>query len=256
MNEALGRAFVRGRDGRGCPLIFAAGNSGHEPIAYPANLWQCFAVGASTFEDSRYEYSNFGTTLDVVAPSGRPSTQVHLLTLDQMGDLGANTPSSPMEECWEFNQEYDYVCDFWGTSASAAIVSGIASLLLARDSQLTAPELYLILRHSAETELTLNGLPIVISPPHLAFGYGRADAFRALLAISRGDLSHDGNVTLVDLSMLLDILFGSMQPAYPHPLLADCDCDGQIGLGDLTRMIDHLFISLGPLETPCYNFGS
>ena len=68
----------------------------------------------------------------------------------------------------------------------------------------------------------------------------------------RGDIAPagnpDGQVSLGDLTQLVDFLFISLQ----HPWEpfergnVDCSADGQVSLGDLTAMVDFLFISLEP----------
>ncbi len=64
-----------------------------------------------------------------------------------------------------------------------------------------------------------------------------------------GDLDGDHEVTMGDLTMLIDHLFISFEPIEP-PRIADLDGDCNATMGDLTLLIDHLFISFAPLTTP------
>ncbi len=64
-----------------------------------------------------------------------------------------------------------------------------------------------------------------------------------------GDLDQSGDVTMGDLTLMIDHLFISLDPLNPDfagDLDGSCDCT----MGDLTILIDHLFISLSPLSTP------
>ncbi|MBD3258739.1 hypothetical protein GF377_09925 [candidate division GN15 bacterium] len=63
------------------------------------------------------------------------------------------------------------------------------------------------------------------------------------------DCSPDNEVTLSDLTVLIDHLFVNLPPL-GCPASSDLDGSPGVSLGDLTRLIDYLFISLTPLE-PC-----
>jgi hypothetical protein len=133
--------------------------------------------------------------------------------------------------------------------------AGVASLLLSRDNLLTARNVYDIMRYSAVTDVGPGPGPI--SPPDLEYGYGRVDAFRAILSIARGDVANDGFVDLSDITRLIDYLFVSFIEPFPDKLLGDCDCSGIVDIGDLAHLIGYLFFQPPgpPPVTPCYNFG-
>jgi len=124
-------------------------------------------------------------------------------------------------------------------------------VIIAKDSTLTADGIYDIMRYSAVTGT--GGIPV--TPPDDEYGWGRIDAFRAILSLSRGDCDNNDTIDNAGLSKLIDILFISLEPAYSSPLLADCNCDGGIDGTDLSAMIDHLYIDLEPLPKPCYEYG-
>jgi len=153
--------------------------------------------------------------------------------------------------CPPASNDLDYDCHFGGTSAAAPVVAGVASLLLARDPDLTAQEVYDILENSAVTNLDWGS----ITPPDDEYGYGRVDAYRAILSIARGDANNDANITVSDVSFLIAYMYeGSGQPPWPDSLLGDANCNGTLTIGDIGLLIDHLFITLEPLPLPCFEF--
>lgn len=136
------------------------------------------------------------------------------------------------------------------------VVSGIASLLLAKNPNLRSNEVYSILRNSAVTELDWG----TIAPPNNQYGYGRVDAFRAILSISRGDVNNDGVVAdLSDIMYLLDYSFGipSGPAPFPEQLLGDANCDGSVDVSDINYLVEYaLGNPAGPAPVnPCFEFG-
>ena len=253
LNDAFERATLFGRNGRGCPVIFAAGNTSlaypnPNGVAYPAKLPYCFAVGAAGLDDYRRPYSRYGAELDVVAPSDDNSMGVW--TLDQMGTYG-NNPGRVWDCPSTEDNDMNYNCSFSGTSAACPLVAGTAALLLSKDSTLSAQAIYYILRNSADTSLGWGN----ITPGNWEYGYGRLDAFRAVLSLSHGDANNDGVVSVGDVSLLVNYLYGTGEPApWPDRLLGDANCDGDVSIGDVSLLIDHLFINLPPLPYPCFAY--
>ncbi|MEW5795954.1 MAG: S8 family serine peptidase [Candidatus Zixiibacteriota bacterium] len=252
LNDALERAALFGRGGRGCPVIFSSGNttmfySNPNGVGYPAKLPYCFTVGAIGLDDYRRSYSRYGPELDLVAPSDDNSIAVW--SLDQMDYWGGNTIF--FSDCPPSANDVDYDCHFSGTSAACPLVSGTAALLLSKDPTLSAQAVYYILRNSADTSLGWGD----ITPGNWEYGYGRLDAFRAVLSISRGDADNNGSVSVGDVTFLIDYLFMSgLYPPWPDLLLGDADCDADVSIGDVTLLIDHLFITQGPLPLPCFAY--
>lgn len=141
LDNAIADALQRGRGGKGCVLVFSAGNDSVE-VHYPANSdSRIIAVGGITpwgnrtvsgfMPDGIYVgfNSNFGEKLDVVAPS------VNIWTTDITGRDG------------ETNM--DYFGAFRGTSAACPHVSGVAALLLSVDPELTVEEVAEIIESTA-----------------------------------------------------------------------------------------------------------
>ncbi|MBD3404239.1 S8 family serine peptidase [candidate division GN15 bacterium] len=181
LTRALERAALFGRDGRGCPVIQSSGNitafhSNPNYVRYPAWLPNSFAVGAIRLDDIRWDYSCYGPGMDIVAPSDDGYT-VGVWSLDQMGSAGYNP--GWVSDCPPGSNDDGYHCWFGGTSAAAPVVAGVAALLLSKDSALSTEAVYYILENSAVRDLDWGSIPEY----HLEYGYGRVDAFRAVLSI-------------------------------------------------------------------------
>lgn len=255
VTEALERAALFGRGGYGCPVIQSTGNTDfYHPnpdyVRYPAWLPNSFGVGAIDLGDYRWYYSCYGSGIDIVAPSD-DGYYVGVWSLDQMGSEGYNP--SYVSDCPPGNNDMNYHCHFGGTSAAAPIVSGVAALLLSKDSTLSTEAIYYILENSAQRHLAWG-----TSIPHsLEYGEGRVDAFRAVLSISRGNVNNsaDEEVDISDLMYLVNYLQLGGPAPFPTPLIADVNCDGQVDLSDLIYLTNYLFLGQAEPITPCFEFG-
>jgi subtilisin family serine protease len=255
LNYALQSAFFYGRNYRGCPVIFSAGNDGSTApvVKYPARLDVCFAVGAIKLNDSLWYYSSYGDALDIVAPSGDTATAMgDVWALDLMGMSGLNPKFA--NGC-PSGTDIDYFCNFGGTSAACPVVSGTAALILAKDSMLTVydfelPGVYSILRYSAVTDLDWGS----ITPPDNQYGYGRVDAFRAILSLSRGDVNNRGGISVPEVTSLAAYLYGFGPEPFPSVLLGDCDCSGTVNMSDVTYLVSYLHGYGPPPVKPCFEF--
>jgi len=145
-------------------------------VAYPARLSATIdgvvAVGASTSGDlsgtaavslaseQRASYSQFGPTLDLVAPSS--DQHLGITTTDRTGADGYDAS--------------DYTNSFGGTSASAAIVSGVAAAIISIDDSLSASTVRTHLRDSADE---IGTVPYS-SDRNDEVGHGRVNMWRAV----------------------------------------------------------------------------
>lgn len=125
IEEGLAYAEEEGRDGLGTVMVFSAGNGGCD-IEDNAMLGygSVVAVAATNRADIRENYSCFGDSVDISAPSGG------VLTTDMLGGEGYGS----------FEEDGDYWAGFSGTSASAPIAAGVYTLMLAANPQITAAE--------------------------------------------------------------------------------------------------------------------
>jgi subtilisin family serine protease len=167
-DAAINRARTQGRGGKGTVLVASAGNGEtNTSIQYPANNPQVVAVGASNpcgtrktnngcsgMDGEWWWQSSFGPEIDVVAPG------VKIYTTDALGVYGKNTAGN------------DYMSDFNGTSASAPQVSGLAGLLISKNTARTATTVIDIIRRTAYD----------VSPAGFdnETGYGLIDVYKAL----------------------------------------------------------------------------
>jgi thermitase len=130
----------------GAVVVAAAMNEGNGVRYYPAAYDGAIAVGSVDSLDQASVFSNYGPWLSVAAPGE------FLLT---------TFPGGPTT--------YDY---FSGTSASAAVISGIIALMFAVNPDLSPGEVKAILEQTAMSRGDARYNPLV--------GFGSVDAYRAV----------------------------------------------------------------------------
>lgn len=175
-------AAVQNADLLDCVVCFASGND-NGAVSYPAKYPETIAVGASSPCDERkspsscdgesFWGSNYGAEQDVVAPG------VIITTTDRSGGVGYSSG--------------DYYSGFNGTSAACPLAAGICALIYSVNPSLTHDEVRQILRETAEDQV---GPPQEDTPgwdPYM--GWGRVNAYEAVIAASTGYGQLAGNVT-------------------------------------------------------------
>lgn len=110
----------------GIPIIASAGNSGVNELNYPAAFEGVISVGSTNKENKLSSYSTFGPSVDLVAPGE-----------------AVYAPLYDMEKGSTFYS-------MSGTSMSAPVVTGVASLLLSKYPNLTPRQVEYILEQSAK----------------------------------------------------------------------------------------------------------
>jgi len=196
IDDAIENALTQGRGGLGTVVVFSTGNDNEDFIYYPSENPNVIAVGASSMCDERASPtscdtenwgSNFGEGINVVAPG------VLISTTDR--DPEGYNPSNPIHPnpivggtILDYNDEYEnqyYTIWFNGTSAAAPHVSGIASLILSINDDLTFDEVRYIIESSAEKVGNYTYTLGAGARPDLTWneemGYGRVNAYRALI---------------------------------------------------------------------------
>ncbi len=139
INSAIADANSNGRGGLGCVIVFASGNGYKSCVDFPANNPNVIAVGAFTNIGVKSSYSNYGSALDIMAPSnsfnGDAVPGAGVRTTDRMGGAGYVSGN--------------YVGGFGGTSSACPVVAGVATLVLGYNPNLTSAELKNILYSTA-----------------------------------------------------------------------------------------------------------
>ncbi len=170
VREALGYCVARGRQGRGCTLVFAAGNDGGDIglngfATHPGVI----AVGACNAHGRRASYSNSGGALWCVYSSSDPG--------DPSGHSTPYRTTAPAGSL--LLGESFYSSAFGLTSAACAIVAGACALILSANPTLTFAEVKDVLRASCE-RVDIDGRSYDANGRSPLYGYGRPDILRAV----------------------------------------------------------------------------
>lgn len=159
IEDAIQNAFTYGRHGKGCVIVFAAGNKKNDSdscsVKYPANCNDMIlAVGAIDSTGTRATSSTYGTKLDLVAPG------VCVFTTYPNNQTGFDN----------------------GTSMACPHVAGVAALVLERNSELTISQVNSIICSNAKKLQTVN---FNENKPYGSwnneYGYGLVDAYSSVI---------------------------------------------------------------------------
>lgn len=136
----------------GIVLVAAAGNSNTSQLMYPASYEFVISVGATAVGDARASFSNYGDSIDVMAPGANIYSTL----------AGSNTSYGNLS----------------GTSMACPLVSGLCGLMLSYDPNLSPEDIEHCIESGAVNIDALN--------PGFAgdLGAGRIDAFQALGCLS------------------------------------------------------------------------
>ncbi len=133
---------------RGATVIVAAGNDREDSInALPANCAGVISVGAS-LKNGQFasDYSNFGPLVTVSAPGG--------VITDSASDVGQNGMLSLNDRGTTTPLNDNSMAVLFGTSFSTAVASGVASLLLDINRNLTPSQIKAILQSTSRRPST------------------------------------------------------------------------------------------------------
>ncbi len=170
--------FIKeGRNGKGGAIVYASGNDGVD-ASYTGILKYKFeferegkqvsssviTVGASSAWDTRVRYSNYGSMIDVVAPSLSMNPLIGIATsyLVGYGDL-----------------DKDYTNQFSGTSSAAPVITGAFGTIFSVNPELTLEEAIEILHKSSDKVNPSTGF-YDENGHSVKFGYGRLNLLKAV----------------------------------------------------------------------------
>jgi len=152
---AIDYATERGRGGKGCVIVWAAGN-GNESVDNDgyASCERVIAVAACNDSAKHSAYSDYGEAVWCCFPSshGEPSLTPGIWTTDRRGADGYNSGDGSLGD-----EGGDYTNSFGGTSSACPGVAGVAALVLASNPDLTWDEVKDILRRSSDAIDEISG---------------------------------------------------------------------------------------------------
>ncbi len=209
---AMDYALTKGRSGRGCVILFAAGNGNEDTkndgyVTYPGVI----TVAACNDTGRRSVYSDYGDTVWVAFPSGDyawkpfnhdgPLSQ-GLYTTDRLGAAGYGGD--------------DYVGTFGGTSGACPGMAGVVALMLTVNPNLRPAEVKEVIRRSCVRIDTANG-GYNAQGHSVLYGYGRIDAGLAVQNAQQvGRVTLEGSIKLAELGeqpLYMGGLTGPFPPA-------------------------------------------
>jgi subtilisin family serine protease len=180
VNNSWGNAFggsevfrddVRALRGAGILAVFSSGNDGpyDGTVSAPASYPEALAVGATDADDEIATFSSRGPS-----PWGEVKPEVSAPGVNVRSTLPGGGYGSKQ-----------------GTSVAAPHVAGVLALMLQADATLTVTDAEAVVASAAVP------LPAVDAVPNNDYGWGRVDAYAAVMAVAaRGVLS--GTVTRAD----------------------------------------------------------
>ncbi|HEX8282898.1 MAG TPA: S8 family serine peptidase [Pyrinomonadaceae bacterium] len=175
--EAIDWAVRNGRNGKGCVILWAAGN-GNESVDNDgyASYEKVIAVAACNDKGKKSAYSDFGAATWCTFPSnhGDPSLTPGIWTTDRTGGRGYNVGTMSQGDAVG-----NYTNSFGGTSSATPGTAGVAALILSRNPDLRWDEVKDIFKRSSDKIDAAGGNydPNGHSP---VYGYGRVNAKRAV----------------------------------------------------------------------------
>ncbi|MBE7383618.1 MAG: S8 family serine peptidase [Leptolyngbya sp. SIO1E4] len=216
----LTQAATQGRGGKGCVIVFSAGNA-NRPVSgtidekgWPRNAvngrteWlsgfavhpDVITVSACTSLNRKAAYSNWGKHVAVAAPSNNAPPNMGLSkigTVNTGPEIKSSLPGRGMvtsDRTGTAGYDQDaYTTTFGGTSSSCPVVAGVAGLMLSANPNLTAREVKQILQQTADKiiddtpdpQLGLRHGTYDNNGHSQWFGYGRVNAHKAVMEAKR-----------------------------------------------------------------------
>lgn len=182
---AMDYVTTNGRGGKGCIILFAAGN-GNEPVENDgyASYSKVIAVAACNDRGKRSVYSDFGKAVWCAFPSsdfGHPPFNqpdpltAGIWTTDRVGKKGYNTG-----DVADGDTDGLFTNSFGGTSSACPGAAGVAALVLSVNPDLKWSEVKDLLRRACDRIDQANG-NYDASGHSPKYGYGRLNAHSAVM---------------------------------------------------------------------------
>lgn len=203
--RAFEYAHSQGRNGRGCPIIFAAGN-GHEPVQFDgyASTEEVIAVTSINHKFQKTIYGDYGFPVWCAFPSGdellNDQGQVintGIMVADRLGAKG-------------YSLDHYYTL-FTGTSASCPGVAGVVALILEQAPDLDVGQVKSLLARSCDKR---GGVTYNSQGYSREFGHGLLNAHTAVKNAQRQNESFNKKPNNMKTSQSLHIGINDYS-AYP-----------------------------------------
>lgn len=174
---AMDFATTQGRNGKGCVILFAAGN-GNESVDNDgyASYAKVTAVAACNDKGKKAAYSDFGGAVWCAFPSnhGNPSLTPGIWTTDRTGSLGYNSGNALKGDA-----AGNFTNSFGGTSSACPGAAGVAALIIARNPTLRWDQVRDIIKQSCD-KIDPAGGNYDANGRSPIYGYGRMNAKKAV----------------------------------------------------------------------------
>jgi len=183
--QAIAKAAREGRKGKGCVILFAAGNDGLDYVNLYAAHPDVICVAASDSKDHYSSYSNQGMEVSVCAPS---NGDWPLVAARAYWDPGTTIRGEGVWKYWADGIDRPgFYKHFGGTSGATPIVAGVCALILSANPNLTAREVKDILQKTADK---IGSPSEYVNGHSRKYGFGRVNADKAVAeAMRRKDAS-------------------------------------------------------------------
>jgi subtilisin family serine protease len=157
VKDEIIRLSNTGRNGKGMIIVFASGNGNKDIGEDESSIPEVITVGSSNKFNVLSTYSNYGSSMDIVAPGGN---YIGLVTTDPIGAAGGSLGN------YLDGLNTD---SFVGTSAAAPLVCGAIAMMLEKDPSLSRIEIDTILQNTSDK---IGNIPY-LNGRNDSYGYGK-----------------------------------------------------------------------------------